>query len=69
MNQLINHHKLPNNVRRFKQKDLLYKKDGYSSLIHAAFCNVNSEKINEKAKMWYGPRHGELKAEVDNANM
>lgn len=45
-------HNLPKNERRLKDKFNLYKKEGYESLIHAGFCNKNSEKINDNAKMW-----------------
>lgn len=45
-------HKLPKNARRLKEKFYSYKQDGYQDLIHAGFCNKNSEKINDDAKMW-----------------
>ncbi len=43
---------LPKNSRRLKEKFNLYKKEGYESLIHSGFCNKNSEKINDDAKIW-----------------
>jgi hypothetical protein len=45
-------HTLPTNVRRLKQKLADYKFNGYESLIHKGFCNKNSEKVNEEAKLW-----------------
>lgn len=45
-------HSLPSNVRRLKQKLKDYKTNGYESLIHRGFCNKNSEKINDDAKLW-----------------
>jgi hypothetical protein len=55
INELPEHtypHSLPKNVRRLKDKYTSYKKHGYESLIHKGFCNSNSEKINEDAKIW-----------------
>ena len=45
-------HSLPSNVRRLKQKLKSYKATGYEALIHKGFCNKNSEKINDDAKLW-----------------
>lgn len=45
-------HSLPNNVRRLKDKLKDYKANGYEALIHKGFCNKNSEKINDAAKLW-----------------
>lgn len=45
-------HSLPSNVRRLKQKIKSYKATGYEALIHKGFCNKNSEKINDDAKLW-----------------
>lgn len=45
-------HSLPSNVRRLKQKLRAYKSNGYEALIHKGFCNKNSEKINDDAKLW-----------------
>ncbi|MCH4824266.1 hypothetical protein ML462_13905 [Gramella lutea] len=45
-------HKLPKNARRLKQKFTNFKTEGYESLIHAGFCNKNSEKIGDDAKQW-----------------
>lgn len=45
-------HTLPTNVRRLKQKLADYKANGYESLIHRGFCNKNSEKVTEDAKLW-----------------
>lgn len=45
-------HSLPSNVRRLKQKLKDYKATGYETLIHRGFCNKNSEKINDDAKLW-----------------
>jgi hypothetical protein len=45
-------HTLPANARRLKDKYNTYVTEGYESLIHAGFCNKNTEKINELAKMW-----------------
>ncbi|WP_417366815.1 hypothetical protein [Flavobacterium beibuense] len=45
-------HSLPANVRRLRDKFNLYKKDGYSSLIHKGFGHKNSEKLADDAKFW-----------------
>lgn len=45
-------HSLPANPRRLKEKYKAYCENSYSSLIHKGFCNDNSEKINEGAKVW-----------------
>jgi hypothetical protein len=45
-------HSLPANARRLKEKLHSYRVNGYNSLIHKGFCNDNSEKINEGAKVW-----------------
>jgi hypothetical protein len=51
-------HKLSSNGRRLKGIDdegrsfRRYKKLGYEGLIHRNFLNNNSQKINEKAKLW-----------------
>lgn len=45
-------HSLPENHRRLKEKYQNYINDGYQSLIHKGFCNNNSEKINDDAKLW-----------------
>lgn len=45
-------HSLPNNHRRLKWKLEEFEKGGYSSLISGKFCNKNTEKIPEQAKIW-----------------
>lgn len=53
-------HTLPDNYRRLQERYRKYKaKDnskydriGYESLIHGNWCNKNSEKINDEAKVW-----------------
>ena len=45
-------HTLPKNFKRLKQRYAKYQQQGYESLIHGNFCNKNSEKINDDAKMW-----------------
>jgi hypothetical protein len=45
-------HSLPANHRRLKEKFQQYHLNGYESLIHRGFCNNNSEKINDDAKLW-----------------
>ena len=45
-------HSLPTNVRSLKRKYKAYQESGYESLIHRGFCNKNSEKINDNAKLW-----------------
>lgn len=45
-------HSLPKNVRRLKDRQKRYLAEGYESLIHKNFCNKNSEKINDDAKLW-----------------
>ena len=45
-------HSLPKNYRRLKQRYVKFQQEGYESLIHGNFCNKNSEKINDDAKMW-----------------
>lgn len=59
-------HKLPKNSRRLKQKFTIYKKENYESLIHSGFCNKNSEKINDEAKMWLISRYGNPVKKVAN---
>ncbi len=54
-------HSLPKNHRDIKAKCLAFKNiklckryptPGYEGLIHNGFCNKNSEKINDNAKLW-----------------
>ena len=45
-------HSLPTNARRLKAKYKDYMFLGLPALIHKNFCNTNSEKINDEAKMW-----------------
>lgn len=45
-------HSLPANVRRLKDKFNDYVNNGYQSLIHKSFCNSNSEKLSDSAKVW-----------------
>lgn len=45
-------HTLPSNARRLQDRYRRYQKGGYESLIHGNFCNKNSEKINDEAKLW-----------------
>ena len=59
-------HKLPANSRRLKHKFAEYKKRGYEELIHGNFCNKNSEKINEDAKMWLIQRFADRIDKVAN---
>lgn len=59
-------HKLPKNARRLKQKFNTYKEEGYDSLIHSGFCNKNSEKINDDAKMWLVSRFADQVDRVAN---
>jgi hypothetical protein len=45
-------HKLPEKAVPLRRKFDDYKSDGYISLISGKWGNKNTEKINEKAKMW-----------------
>jgi hypothetical protein len=45
-------HTLPSDPRRLSDKFHLYQKHGYISLVHAAFGNKHTEKINDMGKMW-----------------
>lgn len=45
-------HTLPTNERRLRERLTKYLKEGYESLIHANFCNKNTEKLDEVAKLW-----------------
>lgn len=45
-------HSLPANHRRLQDKYRKYLAEGYESLIHGNWCNKNSEKINDDAKIW-----------------
>jgi hypothetical protein len=45
-------HSLPTNDRRLQDKYKRYKAESYESLIHGNWCNKNSEKVNDEAKMW-----------------
>jgi hypothetical protein len=45
-------HTLPSNSRRLADKYREYMRAGYECLIHSAFCNKNTEKINDLGKMW-----------------
>lgn len=45
-------HNLPKNHRRLKAKYLQYVDEGYEALIHGGFCNKNSEKIDDDAKLF-----------------
>lgn len=50
---------LPKNARRLKDKYKAFQEEGYISLIHAGFCNDNSEKINDTAKSWLIARYAD----------
>lgn len=45
-------HTLPSNPRRLADKYRDFTRMGCESLIHSAFCNKNTEKINDLGKMW-----------------
>lgn len=45
-------HSLPTNERRLQDKYKKFMADGYESLVHSNWCNKNSEKINDDAKIW-----------------
>ena len=45
-------HTLPTNMRRLRDRLNLYQKEGYRCLIHANFCNKNTEKVSDNAKLW-----------------
>jgi len=45
-------HTLPANHVRLREKVKSYLKEGYTSLIHKGYCNKNTEKVNEEAKLW-----------------
>jgi len=45
-------HSLPTNHRRLSEKYRDYLKLSYTTLIHSAFCNKNTEKINENGRLW-----------------
>lgn len=45
-------HTLPTNLRRLQDKYNTYHNGGYESLIHSGFCNKNTEKISDNAKLW-----------------
>lgn len=45
-------HKLPRHARSLRRKLNMYKQHWYYALIHKNFCNKNSEKVNEDAKLW-----------------
>lgn len=59
-------HSLPKNPRRLQDKSKKYQKEGYSSLIHSGFCNNNSEKINDAAKVWLLSRWSDRVIKVAN---
>ncbi|MEI6061735.1 MAG: kinase, partial [Bacteroidota bacterium] len=45
-------HTLPENPVRLREKYMLYKRDGYLSLVHKGYGNKVAEKINDLAKLW-----------------
>ena len=45
-------HSLPTNLRRLRDKYARYQEEGYQSLIHTNFCNKNTEKVSDNAKLW-----------------
>lgn len=45
-------HTLPQNHVRLREKVKQFKADGYESLIHRGYCNKNTEKINDNARLW-----------------
>jgi hypothetical protein len=45
-------HDLPLNIKRIKSKLKDYLKDGYESLIHKNYCNINSVKLQADAQLW-----------------
>lgn len=48
-----NHRRLQETYRKYKANDnSRYTRIGYESLIHGNWCNKNSEKINDEAKIW-----------------
>lgn len=59
-------HSLPKNHRRLKQKYNQYKSEGFESLVHGNFCNKNSEKINDNAKMWLVSRYADQVNKIAN---
>jgi len=59
LSEVINHidkdkwpHTLPSNMRRLRDRLDRYNKEGYQSLIHPNFCNKNTEKVSDNAKLW-----------------
>ena len=60
LDQTVFKHSLPSNTRRLQDRYSRYKatdnskydRIGYESLIHGNWCNKNSEKINDEAKVW-----------------
>jgi len=59
-------HSLPSNHRRLKQKYNQFKTEGFDSLVHGNFCNKNSEKINDNAKMWLVSRWADQVNKIAN---
>lgn len=55
LNKKLYPHSLPSNLRRLQDKYKRYIGEGtrdYESLIHGNWCNKNSEKVNDEAKVW-----------------
>jgi len=61
-------HSLPNNYRRLKWKLEEFEKGGYGSLISGKFCNKNTEKIPEQAKIWILTRWSDQVNKVASVN-
>lgn len=69
-------HSLPPNYRRLQDRykrykatdDSRYDRTGYESLIHGNWCNKNSEKINDEAKIWLLSRWTSMVDHVANEN-
>lgn len=59
-------HSLPNNHRKLQQKLQAFKQIGYEALIHKGYCNTNSEKINDAAKLWLLSRWANNMVKVAN---
>lgn len=52
------HRRLKDAYNRYKANDYTkYDRIGYESLIHGNWCNKNSEKINDEAKVWLLSRY------------
>jgi hypothetical protein len=65
----LNHRRIQDRYNRYKATDnSRYDRIGYESIIHGNWCNKNSEKINDEAKVWLLSRWSSMIERVATTN-